>query len=104
MKYLVWKQGSPYNNWVISFAESHDDLYQGCAENLPNWFTTRKDALNFIRQNFRHRYKISTNGFLGYKWKNKPADTYIYRRGNRSYGSPTMVRFNWSQNYTYLGV
>jgi len=81
MKYLVWKQGSPYNNWVVSYAEQPYDLYHGYADKLPNWFTTRRQALNFIRENYGH------------------AETYIYRGRLKN-----MIRFYWFSNLTYLGV
>tara|TARA_R100000426_G_scaffold77889_1_gene55415 strand:- start:264 stop:578 length:315 start_codon:yes stop_codon:yes gene_type:complete len=104
MFYLVWKQGKPYNNWVITEAKDLKELRLGGGVNRPEWFSNRKDALNFIRENFRKRFKLPTNGFLGYKYVNRPADTYVYRRGGHSYGSPQMVKFHWEQNWTYLGV
>ncbi len=92
---LVWKEQSS-KRWIITTAETYSDIFQGYGDNRAEWFSSRRDALNFLKDNFKEKY------FIGGKYYVRPPKTYVYRRANHSYGQRTLHRFDWFNNYTYL--
>ncbi len=93
---LIWQEQST-KRWVITTADNYGELHQGRGNNRPEWFTTRREALNFLEKNFSEKVTIGKVTI-----SMKPPRTYVYRRTNRSYGSPSLHWFNWSNNWNYL--
>lgn len=77
---LVWKEQST-KRWIITTADSYDKICYGQGENRPEWFSTRREALLFIKDKFQ--------------------PTYVYRKVQ---GLNILNRFDWSNNCKYLGA
>ena len=94
---LVWKEQST-KRWVITTADTYTEIFHGQGENRPEWFSTRKDALNFLKNNFKEKY------FVGEKYYTRPPRTYVYRRASHSYGVASLHLFQWHNNWYYLNA
>ena len=72
---LVWKQGSPYNDWVVTLADSYADLLDGGNTwNHERKFILRKDAFKYI-QRFHKNSKVYVYRRKGEKCSHvKPVD------------------------------
>lgn len=92
---LVWKEQST-KRWIITFSDNYGELHQGRGDNRPEWFSTRREALKFLEENFSEEVTI------GCRTRIRPPRTYVYRRANRSYGFAGLHRFDWSNNWNYL--
>lgn len=92
---LVWKEHSS-KTWRITRAYTTKELYDGNGINIGEMFKTRRDALLFLKTNYKERL------FIGDRYKTCPPKTFIYRRANHSYGVPTMQFFSWYDNWRYL--
>lgn len=92
---LVWKEQST-KRWIITTADTYGEIFQGQGENRPEWFSTRREALNFLEENFSEKVTI------GYRTRIRPPRTYVYRRQSHSYGVASLHLFQWSNNWNYL--
>ena len=48
---LVYKEQST-KRWIITFSDNYGELHQGRGDNRPEWFSTRRETLNFLEKNF----------------------------------------------------
>lgn len=92
---LVWKEQST-KRWIITTADTYGEIFQGQGENRPEWFTTRREALNFLEENFVDKVTIGSRTYF------RPPRTYVYRRPSHSYGVASLHLFQWSNNWKYL--
>lgn len=89
MKYLVWKEQSS-KRWVITAAESYNDLKEGLGENRPEWFATKREALIFLKDKFSKEIDLADRKYIEHP------SAWYYSRGGRPHP------FNWLTNKTYL--
>ena len=90
MRNLVWKEQST-KRWIITTANSYDELHKGLGENRPEWFSTQRKALVFLKENFSEEVTME-NG----KTSMQPPSTFTYSRSNRPHP------FNWYTTKIYL--
>jgi len=86
---LVWKEQST-KRWVITTADTYDELKQGLGENRPEWFTSKREALNFLKDNFSKEIDLTDRKYIEYP------SAWYYSRSGRPHP------FNWHTNTTYL--
>jgi len=89
MKYLVWKEQSS-KRWVITVGESYNDLKEGLGENRPEWFTSKREAMIFLKDNFSKEIDLADRKYI------KHPSAWYYSRSGRPHP------FNWDTNKTYL--
>jgi len=90
MRNLVWKEQST-KRWIITTANSYDELAEGLGENRPEWFSTQREALVFLKENFSKEVTME-NG----KTFMQPPSTFTYSRSNSPHP------FSWYTTKIYL--
>ena len=89
MQNLVWKEQST-KRWIITTANSYDELHEGLGENRPEWFTTKREALLFLKDNFSYEVTLPDRTII------QEPSTWYYSRSGRPHS------FCWFTNTTYL--